>query len=284
MKKKLFAIFALPALILCSCFTFVSADTGEKAINVSFVIFLTIYVALLLVVLGIMIWLIIRERKAGNGIEIEEEDFKDFTFEVKDLNDSDNSFFNQTVVLASKSPRRMQMLTSCFKEVIIEPLSIDETSDKTSPVDIAVDIAKLKIGNLADKYYDNLVISADTLVAMDNKIYGKPIDAADAEKILKELNGKQHEVITGYCICYKGICKTGSEISLVRFKTLTEQEIKDYIATGSPLDKAGAYGIQDNVTVESYEGSLDNIIGLPLDKILIECNAIINEGNENGKN
>lgn len=284
MKKKLFAIFVLLALLLCSCFTFVSADTGEKAINVPFVIFLTIYVALLVVVLGIMVWLIVRERRVGIGVEIEEENFKDFTFEIKDLKNFENSFLNLTVVLASKSPRRLQLLRPYFKEVILDPLSIDEKSDKTFPVEVAEDIAKLKIGDLADKYYDNIVISADTLVAMDNKIYGKPIDESDAEQILNELNGKEHEVITGYCICYKGICKTGSEISRVRFKTLTEQEIKDYIATGSPLDKAGAYGIQDNVTVESFDGNLDNIVGLPLDKILIECNAIINEGNKNGKN
>lgn len=287
MKKSFCVVFAVLSLLLCTCFTFVSADDGSSNFNVSFVIFFTIYSVLLLVVLGIMIWLIIRERKSHNikdTVEAEDEDYTDITLEVKNYNHSRMDVYNKSVVLASNSPRRLQLLKPYFNDITVCPQSIDERSEKIDPADIAEDIAKAKIGSLADDYYNSFVISADTIVAMDGKIYGKPVDEADAASILKELSDKWHTVITGYCVCYKGCCKSGSETCQVKFKNLTDSDIADYITTRSPMDKAGAYGIQDNVTVDTFVGDIDNIIGLPLDKILQVCTELVNEENKNGKN
>ena len=101
-------------------------------------------------------------------------------------------------------------------------------------------------------------------MALDGEILGKPKGAEDAKATLRRLSGKTHEVYTGVCFIGAEGVRTETERSLVTMKALTQKEIDDYVATGSPLDKAGAYGIQDGAVVEKYEGSYTNVVGLPL--------------------
>ena len=109
----------------------------------------------------------------------------------------------------------------------------------------------------------------------DGKVYGKPKDSQDAFKMLKELSGKCHQVYSGYAVAYNGKIKVGFDKSDIIFKNLTDKVIWDYVNTGSPLDKAGAYGIQDGVVVDSYTGDINTIIGMPVDKILNVCKELL---------
>ena len=275
MKKKLILAFTMLSVFIISCFSIAFADT-DMGKNIPFLIFLSVYLVLLFIVLIVMITLIVRERKVKNCItNIASIESKEITLEVNDCNNYKYVKLNKTLVLASKSPRRLQLLEQYFNDIIVAPQNIEEKSTKIYPSDIVEEIAMNKIGNLPNEYYDKIVISADTIVALDNVIYGKPKDEADAERILKNLSGKWHNVITGYVVSYKGKIINGSETSKVKFKELNETQIRDYIASGSPMDKAGAYGIQDDVVVECIEGSINNVIGLPLEKILEICVDLI---------
>ena len=129
---------------------------------------------------------------------------------------------------------------------------------------------------------DAVVIGADTVVILDNKVLGKPHNEENAYSMLKALSNKTHQVITYYSICHinKGICYTSKSISNVTFYPLSDELIASYIKTGSPLDKAGAYGIQDKdyKLVKEFDGEEDNIIGLPtlaLEKALINLGLIL---------
>ena len=176
------------------------------------------------------------------------------------------------IILASQSPRRKQLMekyvTSSF---VCEPANVDEIKDERLPAEENVKINALKKGIfIFQKYPHALVISADTVVVLNNIIYGKPKDEEDAKRILKELSGKTHKVITAYFIKQgnKEVLKT--VISLVTFKRLSDKVIDEYVATKSPLDKAGAYGIQDEYCkniIKTYAGSLNNIIGFPIEDI-----------------
>jgi len=169
------------------------------------------------------------------------------------------------VILASKSPRRKELLKEIFQDFIIIPSTVDENKyslDKLSFV---------KAEEISNLYPSDLVISADTLVYLDNKILGKPIDEKDAFKMLKSLSNKTHVVTTYYSIFLKeqNIFFTNKSDSYVTFNELSDELINDYIKTGSPLDKAGAYGIQDKEfnLVKEFTGELNNIIGLPTYKL-----------------
>lgn len=169
------------------------------------------------------------------------------------------------IILASKSPRRKELLKQIFNEFIIIPSTIDENK---YPLD---ELSIVKAKEISDRYPSDLVISADTLVYLNGKILGKPIDKNDAKNMLHALSNNTHEVITYYSIFLKNenIFFTRQVISKVTFNDLSEKLIDDYIATGSPLDKAGAYGIQDKGfnLVKSFSGDLNNIIGLPIDEL-----------------
>ena len=119
-----------------------------------------------------------------------------------------------------------------------------------------------------------MVTGADTTVYM-GKYYNKPVDEKDAEDILKALNGREHEVYTGVCIVYKDIVRCFYDKSAVKFNTLSEEFIKDYISSGLPMDKAGAYGIQDEGIVQCYKGDYTNIMGLPVGKLRNELRAML---------
>ena len=171
------------------------------------------------------------------------------------------------VILASQSPRRIELLKTVIKNFRIVPSKIDEVCDiDLSPEENAVLLGREKATWVAKHHPHNLVIGADTMVVLKNKIIGKPTDAENARQILRQLSGQEHKVITGVAVVYSKIFSAAS-ISHVRIKTLTPNEINSYVESGEPMDKAGAYAIQGegSFLVESYSGSYSNIIGLPMD-------------------
>ena len=177
---------------------------------------------------------------------------------------------NSKLVLASRSPRRMELLKEIHPQFEVAPSSIDEVIDiGFRPEENARNIARAKAESIAPNFPDCWVIGADTLVSMDDEIFQKPEDEKDAERILQRLSGREHMVVTGICVVSPKKNLDKSVISKVKIKPLTEKEIKDYIATGEPMDKAGAYAIQGkgSFIVRSFSGSKTNIIGLPLDEL-----------------
>lgn len=178
------------------------------------------------------------------------------------------------VILASASPRRKELMKkdicSSFKIVVSD---IDEDlsfKNHHEPIDIVKDISLRKCLKVAEAYPHDLVIAADTIVVIDHEIIGKPKDKDDAYLILKKLSGREHFVYTGYALKQEDKLVQGIVKSEVLFNNLTDDLIYRYIASGSPLDKAGAYGLQDNQEfpiVKKTSGSLTNIIGFPTAEI-----------------
>lgn len=174
-------------------------------------------------------------------------------------------------VLASKSPRRQELMKLISSDFIVATEDIDEESSyKLSPIKAVEDIARRK-GEAVEKYYpEDLIISADTIVVLDNQIIGKPIDELDAKRILKELSGKSHYVHTGFRIKYLNKEIISHVTSEVIFNELSDELINKYVKSGSPLDKAGAYGVQDNdkfPIIKKVIGSVDNVVGFPVQEI-----------------
>ncbi|QIK56328.1 septum formation protein Maf [Dysgonomonas sp. HDW5B] len=183
---------------------------------------------------------------------------------------------NYQIILASNSPRRKELLSGLDLEYEVMVLP---NIDESYPLDIqkeevALYIAKKKAQAYTDRLTDNkLVITADTVVIIDDKILGKPIDVADAKQMLRELSGKTHQVITGVCLTTSNKQKSFSVISDVRFSNLDDSEIEYYVSKYKPLDKAGAYGIQEwigYIGVEYISGSYFNVMGLPIQKLYQE--------------
>jgi septum formation protein len=176
------------------------------------------------------------------------------------------------IYLASRSPRRkklLQQLNLKFKTFSVE---CEEDIEKgETPLKAVKRLSKKKLSIARTKIKNGIIITADTVVAVNGKIIGKPVNEKDAERILKQLSGKTHTVYTGFSIFNSKNNKTitGYEKTLVTFRKLELQEIRKYISTGSPMDKAGAYGIQDDygaVFVEKINGCYNNVVGLPLTK------------------
>lgn len=177
-------------------------------------------------------------------------------------------------VLASKSPRRkelMSIISEDFK-VVVSDADEDSIQKENTPADIYVQqLALLKAAASAKKVLKDkkaLIISADTIVVKNGEILGKPRDEDDAFRMLALLSGDVHEVYTGYCVMRisDGYTECGSERTEVEFKNLTKEDIEKYIATGEPMDKAGAYGIQGKGTllVKGIKGDFFNVVGLPI--------------------
>ncbi len=180
---------------------------------------------------------------------------------------------NLTIYLASKSPRRRKLFSQLGIKFKTFSVYTDELFlDGEHPIQTVKRIASEKM-NVASQAVDKgIIITADTIVVINRKIIGKPRNEKDALRILKKLSGKTHTVFTGFVILNKKTNKKviDYEMTKVTFRKLSEKEIKDYIKTGSPMDKAGAYGIQDDygaVFVKKIEGCYNNIVGLPLTKI-----------------
>ncbi len=170
-----------------------------------------------------------------------------------------------TVILASASPRRRELLSRIVGKFEIIPAHGEERVNLSLfPEDIVMGLAAAKCDEVFVAHPDALVIGCDTIVVSDGKILGKPKDAQDAENTLKMLSNRTHYVLTGVCVRKGDKRLVRYEKTEVRFNRLSEQFIKDYVAGGSPMDKAGSYGIQDEGVVREYYGSYTNVVGLPV--------------------
>lgn len=169
------------------------------------------------------------------------------------------------LILASGSPRRRELLETITKEFVVIVSGAEEDAEGLSPREAVVALAVRKAEEVASTHPDDVVIGADTLVALNGIVYGKPGTAQEAKRMLSALSGKTHEVCTGVCVVKGGKRFVAVESSFVTIE-LTNEQIDRYVEGGSPLDKAGAYGIQDGV-VASYEGSYTNIVGFPVDTV-----------------
>ena len=173
------------------------------------------------------------------------------------------------VVLASASPRRKQILENAGYDVTVRVSEADETLPEGISPERAVEYLAGVKAAAVEKGTDELIIAADTVVALEGRILGKPSDKAEAFEMLSSLSGKKHCVYTGVCILYNEKKIVFSECTEVEFYKLTESEIRDYIATGEPMDKAGAYGIQGRgcMFVKGIKGDFFNVMGLPVAEI-----------------
>lgn len=185
------------------------------------------------------------------------------------------------VYLASKSPRRKKLLEQInltYKSLPVETPEIFRKNER--PVDAVRRIALEKLDKAKELIKDGIIITADTIVVIRGKIIGKPLNKLDAIRMLKTLSGKTHIVYTGFSV-YNSLTKktlTDYEKTFVTFRKLNVNEIKEYVKTGSPLDKAGAYGIQDDygaVFIKKINGCYYNVVGLPLTKVFVTLLRII---------
>jgi septum formation protein len=173
------------------------------------------------------------------------------------------------IILASNSPRRKDLLRQIGVDFSVDPADVDERIlPGESPEGYAVRVALDKARVAAARTGTGILIAADTIVVLDDEILGKPADAADAERMLTMLSGKVHCVITGLAVMDAATGKSLSRTSITRvwFRSLAPSEIISYVATGEPLDKAGAYGIQERgaLLVDKIDGCYFNVVGLPL--------------------
>lgn len=187
------------------------------------------------------------------------------------------------LVLASASPRRQELLRNAGIQFTPQPADIDETPlPGESPRDCAERLAREKARAVFQNQPRNYVLGADTIVVIDDVILGKPSDATDAARMLRLLSGRTHSVITGVCLVgpntdrpelrnekwelRNGFEKTASETTSVTMSKISDDEIRDYVATGEPMDKAGAYAIQGMASrwIPRIEGDYNNVVGLPV--------------------
>jgi septum formation protein len=179
------------------------------------------------------------------------------------------------VVLASGSPRRRELLAAAGVSFEVRPAAAEECHDATLPVtELCERNAELKARSV--KVAGAWVIGADTLVHIDGEPLGKPRDLGEARAMLRRLSGREHLVCTGVCVVAPGGSDEAfHEITKVRFRELDEGEIENYLGRVDPLDKAGAYGIQEHgeMLVESIDGAFDNVMGLPVGAVLARLGA-----------
>ena len=169
-------------------------------------------------------------------------------------------------ILASGSPRRRELLQQIGALFRVEVSEAEELSQAESPAELVRLNAAAKAEAVAREHPGEAVLGADTVVALEGKIYGKPRDAAEACSMLAALSGRRHEVLTGIALVSGGQTFSEAVSTQVQFGELTAEEISRYVATGEPLDKAGAYALQGGaaVFIEGIEGSYSNVVGLPL--------------------
>lgn len=193
------------------------------------------------------------------------------------------------IILASQSPRRRELLSRAGFEFEIVTSEKDEVTTKTLPAEVVIELSCRKAYDVYDKVINEreknlseeiLVIGADTVVSIDGMIFGKPKDDEDAFDMLSKLQGRTHEVYTGVTFVFneKGEVRTHSfcECTKVTFFSMTDEEIRDYIKTKEPADKAGAYGIQGlcAVFIKGIEGDYNNVVGLPIARVYQEIKAL----------
>lgn len=196
------------------------------------------------------------------------------------------------IILASNSPRRKELLERAGYTFTVMPSDCDESTDIRFPKDMVMELAGRKAENVYKKVCADrsgteaeaqpfIVIGSDTVVALNGRILGKPVDYDDAYNTLNSLSGQTHNVYTGVSIIYydgeKCRTKTFYENTEVTFYPMTHEEIVGYLATGDPFDKAGSYGIQTQggLFVKEIKGSYDNVVGLPLSRLYHELNEML---------
>ena len=185
------------------------------------------------------------------------------------------------IILASASPRRVELLRSLGLEFEIVPSDAVECDEHpVSPRDLALHNAQLKARDVAAKRPDAWVIGADTIVVLAGQVYGKPRDLEEARHMLRNLSGRSHCVVTGVCLI-AGVERSFAVETWVQFRDLAEADVERYIAAVNTLDKAGAYAIQEGPPiVATIDGSFSNVVGMPLERLVIElreCGVIVDE-------
>lgn len=176
---------------------------------------------------------------------------------------------NGKLVLASSSPRRRQILSEAGYSFIIRTTDTDESLPGGICPEEAVKLLAERKAKAVKREPGETIIAADTVVALNGKILGKPQDEQDAFAMIRSLSGKTHEVYTGVCLINENECIVFADKSLVEFRKLSDKEILEYIKSGEPMDKAGAYGIQGKASAfaKVTEGSFYNVVGLPMEKL-----------------
>lgn len=178
------------------------------------------------------------------------------------------------VCLASASPRRRELLQAVGVELVVVPADIDETPRPDErPVDLVLRLAREKAAAVPS---DDIVVAADTAVVLDDVAYAKPDDDDHARRMLRALSGRTHQVLTGWCVRRGAVVFDGVAATGVTFRVLDDGDIDRWLATGAHRDKAGAYAIQGAAAalVARVDGSLTNVIGLPLDEVLAAIRAL----------
>jgi len=176
------------------------------------------------------------------------------------------------LILASSSPRRAKLLQDAGLEFIVEPSHIDEAIDdeKLKPQELVLELAKLKALSVAEKYPNDIVLGADTIVVFEDEVLGKPKDEEDAYRMLKMLSGERHVVYTAVVLTRGEQLISFVSEAEVSMKSISDLEIRNYIQTQEPMDKAGAYAIQGEGgnLVDHYKGDFFTIVGLPLKELM----------------
>ena len=186
------------------------------------------------------------------------------------------------VILASASPRRSELLTSMDIEFEVVPSHVEEIIDGYDFIpDLCEANARIKAEPIADLHPECLVIAADTMVYLEDNVFGKPTDLEDAHTMISKLQGRTHQVSTGVSLIYHNeeIKKSLSVITNVTFLPLNSQQISDYLNKIDPLDKAGGYAIQEHkqLIAKRVSGSISNVIGLPVERLKEELNSLFGE-------
>ena len=186
------------------------------------------------------------------------------------------NILNRKIILASQSPRRSQLLKECgFTNIMVKPTDADETIPSDYPTSKVAEYLAEKKANVAREWItdDEIVLASDTIVVLGDAIFNKPENVDDARRILRQLAGKMHKVITGVCLMSKTKKKVFSDVAKVYFDDMTDDEIDFYIHHYQPFDKAGAYAIQEwigHCKIKKIEGSYSTILGLPTFKVFKE--------------
>lgn len=181
------------------------------------------------------------------------------------------------IILASGSPRRKELLTQIGVTFEIQKAEGEEIITSSMPTEVVKELSLQKAQEVAAKYGGDIVIGADTVVAAEGQILGKPRDKEDAMRMLRMLQGKEHEVITGVAVLLKEQQKVISfaEVTKVHVFPMTEAQMEAYVESGEPMDKAGSYGIQGKFAayVSGIEGDYNNVVGLPIGRLYQEVLA-----------
>ena len=189
------------------------------------------------------------------------------------------------VILASASPRRSELLASMDIEFEVVPSHVEELVDGYDFIpDLCEANARIKAEPIADLHPECLVVAADTMVYLEDTLFGKPADLEDAHRMLTKLQGRTHQVTTGVSLIYHNeeISKSFSVITNVTFLSLDTKQISEYLAKIDPLDKAGGYAIQEHkqMIAKRVSGSVSNVVGLPVERLKEELNSLIGEMGE----